>query len=72
VTADPEERMLAGLGRVEVRAQLEPSPLILVVGVFDGYGELELPFYPDQARALAATLVELADEVDLDADGSAS
>jgi hypothetical protein len=63
VTADPEERMLAGLGRAEVRAQLEPSPLILVVGVFDDYGELQLPFTVTQARALAATLLELADEL---------
>jgi hypothetical protein len=64
VTADPEERMLAGLGRVEVRAQAAPSRLVVVVGVFDGFGEVEIPLYPDQARTLAATLVEVADELD--------
>jgi hypothetical protein len=62
--ADDDTRLLAGLGRAEVRLQLSPSPLILVVGVFDGLGELELPFTADQARTLAATVVELADELD--------
>jgi hypothetical protein len=71
VTAEPEERMLAGLGRAEVRAQSGPTPLVVLALVFD-FGEVTLPLYPDQARTLAATLVELADQVDLDADGSAN
>jgi hypothetical protein len=62
--ADDDKTLLAGRGRVEVRVKPGPSPLIVIVGVFDGFGELELPFYPGQARTLAETLLELADELD--------
>jgi hypothetical protein len=64
VTSEPEERMLAGLGRAEVRAQLEPSPLVVLVGIFEDFGELEIPFTVDQARELARVLDEVAAEID--------
>jgi hypothetical protein len=47
--------------KVQVRQQVFPERRIVLALVFEEIGECTVPMFPEQARELASTLIELAD-----------